>query len=621
MTNMTEDNKNNLITDSAAADPAEISNDDAVLTPEDAEDLDQIFGFAQFDDFSVESLLVDMGAKRHSPTLYRDEIINQIMAILISLDKPNALLVGPAGSGKTNIVEEFAYRISDPQYSVPQKLREYRVYSLNLSDIVSGSGLVGDLERKVKGLITYLEDPEHKAILFLDEIHMLFSGETYKKVAQMLKPALSRGNFKVVAATTTQEVKKVEEDPAFNRRFTRVLVDELTVEQTTDIVEKMIPVMQKHYGVRIRSNADIPETIVRIADEFCQAGSHRPDNALTLLDRAIANNIVSQNRKSISLTRQFIEDTAYRMVSGNSQVKHLDEGELRRKLSVIHGQDQIIEEILKVLILHDMHVRPRTRPLTFLFAGPSGVGKSEIAKIIASEYIGEKPIVLNMTEYSSSASINRITGAPAGFVGYDSNSELPFDRLDTNPYQLIILDEFEKCDRSVQRLFMSVFDEGVMKTNVGKEVDFSKSIIIATTNAGCTAISGSVGFGSSKDRNSNLTISDLSEYFDVELLNRFSHKLTFKSIDQRAYAQIVKDTFLKEVSVLDKGRLNNDIKRKLKDAAKEALEHLAASSYQPQLGARPARTVVTEYIDGVLLDSSKKKPARHAAYEPAYERG
>ena len=601
---MTNYNKTANFVDDDIVDIDDIDTDDSGLGPippgaypfgpllDDREEVEEVKAF-----------LTDMSLNRHSETLYRDDVIDQVIAVLISRDKPNALLVGPAGSGKTHIAEEIAYRITNPKYSIPRSLRGYKIYSVNLSDIVSGSGLVGDLERKVKNLVKYLEDGKNKAILFLDEVHMLFNGETYKKVAQMLKPALSRGRFKVIAATTTQEVKKVEEDPAFNRRFTRVLVDELTVSQTVDIVDRMITTMQEHYGVTIGNPDGTAETIVRIADEFCSVGSHRPDNALTLLDRTIANYVVHHKRGKVKLTKSLIEDTAYRMTSGNSRVKKLDEKALRKKLSGIYGQEDIIEDLIEVLRVYDMHIRPRTKPLTFLFAGPSGVGKSEIARVIASEYICEKPIVLNMTEFSSSSSVNRIIGAPVGYAGYDSNGELPFDKLDTNPYQLIILDEFEKCDRSIQRLFMSAFDEGVMKTNSGKEIDFSKSIIIATTNAGCTTGASPIGFGAKDaERSKNLTISELSDYFDVELLNRFSHKYRFHSIGRETYINILREIYAFEVASLDYSKIGASVREILPPCAdSKLLEKLAEKSYHPELGARPALTIVTEYIDMMLL--------------------
>ena len=572
------------------------------------------------DGFDVSEILTDMSQSHHSPTLYRDAVISQIMAVLISRDKPNALLVGPAGSGKTNIVEELAARVSKGGRNIPKRLRKCKIYSISMSEIVSGSGLVGDLESKVSSLIEYLEDPKNRAILFVDEVHMLFSGETYKKVAQMLKPALGRGSFMMIAATTTQEVKKIDEDPAFNRRFTRVLVDELTKEQTIDIVEHTIPELQKHYGVKIANDERMAELIVNIADEFCSVGSHRPDNALTLLDRTIANHVVAGRKNTVALSRERIEETAYRMTSGNSCMRRLDEESLREKLSGIRGQEEIIEKIINVIRLHDMHVRPRTKPLTFLFAGPSGVGKSEIARIISNEYMGEKPIVLNMAEYNSPASMNRIVGAPAGYAGFDSNSELPFDKLDTNPYQLILLDEFEKCDRSVQRLFMSVFDEGVMKTNIGKEIDFSKAIVIATTNAGCTECARPFGFGK-QEIGSDLTVSELAEYFDVELLNRFSHKYTFAVIGRDTYKEIVRDTYRRVVSELDRERTGPVFGRIIEAGEDEkTIEMLTEKSYQPMLGARPALTIVTEYIDHLLLDTAKKGRNKTTAFSYAYEK-
>ncbi|MBR4807083.1 MAG: ATP-dependent Clp protease ATP-binding subunit, partial [Lachnospiraceae bacterium] len=240
----------------------------------------------------INSLLHDMSKDHHTKTLFRDEIIRELCAILISENKPNAMLIGPAGSGKTNIVEELARRIKSKDKNIPEKLMGYRVYSLRLSDIVSDTGIVGELEYKVKNLVNYLEADENKAILFLDEAHILFGSEYYKRIAQMLKPALSRGKFMVIGATTTQEVKTLDNDPAFNRRFTRVMVDELTKDQTEKILENAAKGMEDHYGIKIRFNTDVARLLVRTADEFCSVGSHRPDNALTLMDRAIASKVI-----------------------------------------------------------------------------------------------------------------------------------------------------------------------------------------------------------------------------------------------------------------------------------------------------------------------------------------
>ena len=564
---------------------------------------------------STENLLQDMGKERHQRTMFRDEIIREICAVLISENKPNAMLIGPAGSGKTNIVEELSVRIKKKNKSIPKKLWGYTVYSLNMSDVVSGSSLVGDLERKVKDLVAYLEDEGHNAILFIDEVHMLFGGETYKKIAQILKPALSRGRFMVIAATTTQEVKKIDDDPAFNRRFTRVLVDELTREQTEKVLKSAVRGMEKHYGVKICFNSSVARLLVRIADEFCSVGSHRPDNALTIMDRAVASRVIDlQDTVSsdgctgmIVLDEKLVEDTAFRLTSGNSSIREFDEKAFRSAISCIHGQDEILDSITKAIKLYDLHLRPHNRPLTFLFAGPSGVGKSEVSKLLAREYIGEKPIILNMAEYNSPSAINRIIGAPTGYLGSDSNRELPFDVLDTNPYQVILLDEFEKCDRSVQRLFMSVFDEGVMVTNLGKVIDFSKTIIIATTNAGYTEKTGCIGFGN-EDGSKKLSVSDLSECFDTELINRFTHIYTFNKISRAVYAQIIGEDLKKEIRGLNLDRVGSDVAKRIRSAITEGtVELLCDRSYNIKLGARPAKTCVNEFIDSMVLSYMDKE--------------
>lgn len=550
--------------------------------------------------FDAKKILTNLSEEEHTPTLFRDNIINQLMSVLISEIMPNALLVGPAGAGKTKIVEELAHRIAAEDGSVPEQLHGYRVYSLRISDLVAGSPLLGDLESKIGNLIEFLSEEDHKAILFMDEVHVLFSDEAYKKVAQMFKPALSRGKIRAIAATTTQEVKAIDTDPAFNRRFSRVLVDELTKEQTRTILMAYREKMSKHYGVVLDMDESVADLIINIADESCSVGSHRPDNALKLFDRSVALAIVNGQRDTIRLNAAHIEMTAFKMTSGNSEIRKFDEKAFRSELARIKGQDDIMDNLTRVMKLHDMHIRPRRKPLTFMFAGASGVGKTEVTRIIANTYFCEKPIILNMTEYHSSASINRIIGAPAGYIGFNHNSELPFDALDTNPYQVILLDEFEKCNKSVQRLFMSVFDEGTMKTNFGKEIDFSKAIIIATTNAGCTD-NKSLGFGSSGG-NRNLSISDLSAYFDIELLNRFGHIYTFHDISKDIFREIVLSTYERELSNLRIGETDIDITDVFDEQlSEEDLCALVESSYNPKLGARPALTAVTEFIDNKLL--------------------
>lgn len=567
--------------------------------------------------FDPEEFMVNMNKKKHAPTLFRDAIINQLITVLISESKANALLIGAAGTGKTNIVEELAARIerdAATKYqnsSIPPALHNTTIWSLQTSDIVAGAGLLGMLEDNINKIIAFLQDPKNKAIVFIDELHTLFSSSTYKGIAQILKPALSRGRIKLIGATTTQEAKDIETDPAFNRRLTKVIVDELTKEQTVEILEAYAGTLRSHYNTPFNFDKELAMTIVNIADDFCSAGSHRPDNALTLFDRSVASAIVQKSEMlaspdpnvvqmakavtGVALSENGIKRTAYRLTTGNHELKPFDETEMRTAFAPIKGQDNIIDNLIRAIKRRELYNRPTHTPMTFLFAGASGVGKTEITKILASNYVGEKPIMLNMAEFHSSASINRIIGAPAGYVGYDDKSELPFDILDTNPYQVILLDEFEKCNRGVQRLFMEVFNEGTLKTNYGKTIDFSKAIIIATTNAGCTNHSNALGFGASASHEKS--IDDLSDYFDVELLNRFNYRFTFNDISKEMFRTIMRETYEAEAARIRQLKPRAAIP----DMTDEDLDNLVEEHYNAKLGARPIATAVMDFIDNQMI--------------------
>lgn len=558
--------------------------------------------------------------------LFRDELVQQTLAVLIGKTKPNALLIGSAGVGKTKIAEDIAYRIANNDPLIPTQLKGYTIYELPLSNIIAGSSMLGQFEAKLKSVIDFVTDPKSKAILFIDEIHVLVSSnsQTYGQIAQILKPALARSDMKVIGATTLQEASNLADDPALNRRFSRLIVDELSQDQTVEILKQARPSYMTHYMNKFSLADDMLRTVVVMADEYSNAGQHRPDNALTLLDRTISDAIINrevritqlkgntdpamitalqalQANPIVTITDKHIMSTAIKLATGNNKREALDFESLADKLTVIKGQDEAIAEITKALKRYDLSLFPKVKPLTFLFPGSSGVGKTETVKIIAKEITGLAPITLNMTEYHTSASINRIIGAPAGYVGSDSHAELPFDCLESNPYQVILLDEFEKCDKSVQRLFMSAFDEGHIKTNKGKIVDFSKAIIIVTTNANSGDAKKAVGFDNTANSTDNtsrpIMVKELSKWFDLELLNRFQFILPFNHLSEEIYKDIIANKYRTEVA-----RIKQTRRITIADElANDDLDKITKDTYVREFGARPAGKAVQEFIESTCI--------------------
>lgn len=581
----------------------------------------------------VASILVDYNDRfaGATPTRFRDELITQTLAALIGHAKPNVLLVGAAGVGKTRIVEDIARRIAQHDALIPDQLAGYTVYELPIWELVAGSGVVGALEEKVKGMIEFASDPANRAIVFLDEIHQLTGtgtgrDGTYAKIAQILKPALARGDLRVIGATTSGEARGMDADPAFARRFTRMVVDELTPDQTLEVLQTARAGLVAHYRGQIAVSDDVLEGVVRIADRYARAGQHRPDNALTLLDRAAGHRILqlrsritqalakgdtatAQTLRStpfVPLELAHIEHAAQRLASGNATPRRFDADMLRRALTEsLRGQEEVIEQLCDWLARQQLGLFDHTAPIAWLFAGASGVGKTEAAKIIAEQITGLAPVVLNMTEYDDASTIHRITGAPAGYIGYDSTAELVFDTLESNPYRVILLDEFEKADRQVQRLFLSALDEGTLRTNHGRHVDFSKAVIIATTNAARESLEGrQTGFttGTTSLAPSSLT-RELSRHFDAELLGRFSHVVAFAPVAADVYRDIISTQYASQRAqlVADKPSLDQDLPQQIPEVE---LAELAETTFDPALGGRPAVRAVRTWIEDRLLPAA-----------------
>ncbi len=563
-------------------------------------------------DPDAEAMLINYNErfKDHPPILFRDDVVKQVLACLIGKYKPNCLLIGAAGVGKSRIVEDIARRIACRDPLIPPQLENCRVMELPVSNIISGSSLVGDVERKAKSVIDYASDPDNHVILFIDEAHMLMSDDrSYDKVAQMLKPALARGAIRMIGATTLQESNNFMHDPAFSRRFIRITVDEFSKEQTKAVLAQLKDTFSEHYGRKIVLGDKMLDYLVNAADELRTAGSHRPDSAVTLLDRAIADTFIERSAvrgsssAPIRISRELIKQTACKLISGSQTRSETDMDSLKQHLEAIKGQDDVLDAVVDSISRDSLGLFPRTKPLSFLFAGPSGVGKSETANIIARELTGTVPITINMTEYTSDAAITRIIGAPAGYTGYDSKAELPFDILDSNPYQVILLDEFEKCHPAVRRLFMRALDAGTITTAQGKVVDFSKAIIVATTNAGQEAVRSSIGF----DRTDDITASvrDLTSDFEPELLNRFTRILNFHPISENMFMEIIKDKYSRQMKNIRK--FTNTVTELPDELPCAVAESLARDNYTREFGARPAENVTRAYIENEVISERRHR--------------
>jgi len=591
------------------------------------------FGSVMTDDTTdIDDLLINYNEKfkNEKPILFRDNVIKKTITCLMGKLKPNALLIGEAGVGKTKIVEDIARKLQTDDPYIPAFLKDYTIYELPLMNLVSGSSLLGELEKKTKAVVDFISEPNNKAILFIDEIHQLAGGggnnNHYQKIAQILKPAMARSNCHIIGATTSQERANLYSDPAFNRRFTDILVDELTQSQTAIVLKNSLSGFLSHYTNRFSIADDVIDIIPAVADKFSKLGSHRPDNAFTILDRTIAHEILQrtitesnlkakaypasgtgdqnalimlqalQSSPVVAITEDKIRETAKRLSKSESQPDKIDFDELRKKLDVIEGQDDIIDELITLLKRHDMALFPKKKPLSILFAGTSGVGKTEITKIISEYITGVKPIILNMTEYSSSSGVTGIIGVDKGYVGSEDSNELPLDKLEGNPYQIVLLDEFEKADKAVQRLFMGIFDEGILKTKRGSIIDCSKAIFIATTNAGNKEVKRNLGFGETKtETKSEIDIDEFKKWFDAELLNRFEKRYNFHSLSADVYMSILNNTYARELK-----RIRMDypvVGNKLPDIIPDEKQEDFRKNYKPDFGARPVYNLVKEYIE------------------------
>lgn len=555
------------------------------------------------------------------PAQYRENVIQQTLTALIGQKKPNALLVGAPGVGKTRVVEEIARMIVAGDPLIPTQLQNATVCELVLSELISGSMYQGALEAKLSKVIELASNPDNDMVLFIDEAHLLNSRDpSYSKIGELLKPALARGSMRVIGATTSQEQKALHRDAALMRRFTTVIVDELTSEQTLEVLHKALPGLQEHYHHAVDVEDELLPRLVSCADDHLTS-LHRPDNALTLLDRAMAAQtikhlhrietvkasgnltLIAAAQQTPSLSAGFVEKTAIEMVSGSATAPLSNRERIMTALAGVRGQDAIKNEIVDLIQRRSLNLVSNHRPLSLLFAGPSGVGKTETAKVIAQAVTGQPPIIVNMTEYSTSAAQSQLLGSSPGYIGSESSQEKPFDSLESNPYRVIVLDEMEKANVEIQRTFLGALDEGRISDASGKTLDFSKAIIIMTTNAGRDEMTKKpVGFGANDPTPMSHVelVKALESSFEPELLGRITKITAFSSLDVDTYAQIVRDryTSLRTEAITRNPRIEPLIPETIDE---QVLATRVQQTYLPHQGARPANTLAQELVENAVM--------------------
>lgn len=562
---------------------------------------------------------------------YRDKQISQVLTVLASMKKPNALLIGPTGCGKSAIIKEIARMLQNSDPNIPAHLKQSVIYELPLSQLVAKSNHVGEMEEHIKAVVDFFSNPTNNAILYIDDIHQIVNNREpeYAQIGRLLKPALASGQFRVIGTTTPQEARKHLNESALNRNFSDIIIPELSIEETIEIIAKLKNQFTNYHQILMPDGME--EKLVHLSEKHKKAGTHRPDTAITLMDRSMADAalkfqkkkraaIASQNTSLIaainnmpmpSLSSKDIESSALVLLSGSDTLDRQKYKMFEANLNgTIIGQEPMKKILLDCIQRRTLGAFKNTKPLSMLFAGVTGTGKSETAKTIAKSLGNAENsiITINMTEYNSSASLNRIIGSPDGYVGSDSEREMPFDSLETNPNQVVLLDEFEKADPAVQRLFMQALDEGYFKTNRDKIVDFSHAIIIATTNAGVEELAKRpIGL---KNNDENLKtesdiINALKKYFDMELLNRFEFIIPFQSITKEQYRDILVVKYNKLVKEISHNLASIKVQPDHIDPGypSDVLDKLVEDSYNPLFNGRPAERTMRKYLENTLLEN------------------
>ena len=591
------------------------------------------------------------------PVIGRDDEIIRVIEILNRRTKNNPVLIGEPGVGKTAVVEGLAQKIVDGD--VPHKLQGKQVIRLDVVSLVQGTGIRGQFEERMQKLMEEIRKRED-IILFIDEIHEIVgagsAGDGNMDAGNILKPALARGELQLVGATTLNEYRIIEKDAALERRMQPVKVDEPTVEETIIILKGIQKKYEDYHHVHYTDAAI--EAAATLSNRYIQ-DRFLPDKAIDLLDEAgskmnLTLNFVdpkvidqrlieAENLKSQATREEDFEKAAYfrdqiakykemqkkkvmdqdTPIISEKTIEHIIEqktnipvGDLKEKeqSQLIHlaedlkshviGQDDAVDKIAKAIRRNRVGLGTPNRPIgSFLFVGPTGVGKTELSKQLAIELFGsaDSMIRFDMSEYMEKHSVAKLVGAPPGYVGYDEAGQLT-EKVRRNPYSLILLDEVEKAHPDVMHMFLQVLDDGRLTDGQGRTVSFKDAIIIMTSNAGTGKAEASVGFGASREGRTNSVLGELGNFFSPEFMNRFDGIIEFKALSKNNLLQIV-ELMLADVN---KRLSSNNIHLDVTDKVKEKLVDLG---YDPKMGARPLRRTIQDYIEDAITDYYLENPS------------
>ena len=532
------------------------------------------------------------------PLIGREEEVDRVIQILCRRRKNNPLLVGEAGVGKTAIAEGLAWRIV--QEDVPEILQNAVVFSLDMGALLAGTKYRGDFEQRLKAVLKQLKETPH-GILFIDEIHTIIgagsaSGGTLD-ASNLLKPALANGQLKCIGATTFTEYRGVfEKDHALSRRFQKVDVNEPSVEQTIQILRGLKSRFEEHHGVKYSSSA--LSTAAELAARFIN-DRHLPDKAIDVIDEAgAAQRILPKSKQKKTIGKTEIEDIIAKIARIPPQTVNQDD---RSKLqtidrdlrNVVFGQDPAIDALSSAIKMARAGLGKTDKPIgSFLFSGPTGVGKTEVAKQLAF-ILGIELIRFDMSEYMERHAVSRLIGAPPGYVGFDQGGLLT-EAITKKPHAVLLLDEIEKAHPDIFNILLQVMDHGTLTDNNGRKADFRNVIIIMTTNAGAESLTKrSMGFTDSKAAGDEMA--DIKRMFTPEFRNRIDAIISFRALDEEIILRVV-DKFLMQLEEqLHEKKVEAIFTEKLR-------KFLSKKGFDPQMGARPMARLIQDMIRKALAD-------------------